>query len=129
MNEPTEIEGREFDWFSIDRDGRYAIFATGGYGIAPETARDKAATYDAIREFIPVTGWGSAAVWQSFARVGLYAYDWSHMQGCYVRVALPEVPLSQRLAVELAACDGLYQFDVSFSNTGTIWPDWRNGDS
>ncbi|NUO74794.1 MAG: hypothetical protein HOQ32_02150 [Lysobacter sp.] len=129
MNAPTDIEGREFDWFSIDQDGRYALFATAGYGIAPEVARVNAATYDAIGEFIPVTGWGSDAVWQSYARVGLYAYDWSVMQGCYVRVALPEVVLPPQLADELAACKAIHSFDGSFSKTGMIWPEWRNGDS
>lgn len=129
MNASTGIEGREFDWFSIDQDGRYAVFATAGYGIVPETVRANVAAYDAIGTLIEVTGWGSSAVWQSFARVGLYAYDWSNMQGCYVRVALPEGALCPRLAAELAACEGVYQLDVSFSKIGMIWPEWRNGDS
>lgn len=129
MNASTDIEGREFDWFSIDQDGRYAVFATAGYGIVPETVRANASACDAIGEFIPITGWGSDAVWQSYARVGLYAYDWSEMQGCYVRVALPEVALSPQLAAELAAYKEMHIFDGSFSKTGLIWPEWRNGDS
>lgn len=129
MNASTDIEGREFDWFSIDQDGRYALFATAGYGVVPEKVRAHASAYDAIGEFISVTGWGSAAVWQSYARVGLCAYDWSDRQGCYVRVALPELALPPQLAAELVACKAIHRFDGSFSKAGMIWPEWRNGDS
>ncbi|KRD32075.1 hypothetical protein ASE35_14075 [Lysobacter sp. Root916] len=120
MTTSREIECREFDWFAFDRDGSFALFATGGCGVVPDSVRASVGSHDAISEAVEVTGWGSSAVWQSYARVGLYAYDWSDAEGRYVRVAEPTAPLSPALATRLAACPDLLELDLRFAQAAGI---------
>lgn len=115
-----EFWGMEFDWFATDKHGFFALFATGGFGPIPEAVRAVAESHDEIGDGIEVTGWGSEAVWQSYARVGLYVYDWSGGEGCYVRVAEPSAPLSAELRERLTACPGLQHVPTLFSVTQQI---------
>lgn len=89
MESSVDILGREFDWFAQDKDGATAIFATAGFGPVPPAVLACLELHDSISEFIPVTGWGSSKVWESYASAGLYAYDWDDSKGCYLRVAEP----------------------------------------
>jgi hypothetical protein len=127
MELSRELESTEFDWFAIDLDGRVALFATAGSGTSPESVRTSVEKHDAIGAALEATGWGTPAVWQSYSRVGLFAYDWSDPQGCYVRVAEPIVPLSTALAVCICTCSTLPKLNVSFTNAHVIQPNWQNG--
>jgi hypothetical protein len=127
MEESRKIDGREFDWFATDRDGSFALFATGGCGPAPQSVLASTEAHDAIGEIIDVTGWGSSTVWQSYSRVGLYAYDWSDSQGAYVRVAVPAISPSPKVAAAIAAIVGLPYLEVSFSEVASFPPDWQDG--
>lgn len=126
MKETRRIEGTEFDWFATDRDGRFAIFATAGRGPVPESALALAKAHDAVGDTLEVTGWGTNAVWQSYSRAGLYAYDWSDRQGCYIRVAEPATSPPLKLAADIAAITGLPRVEASFSIATTIQPDWQD---
>lgn len=96
-------QGTEFDWFALDESGAAAVFATAGVGPVPSQVRAAAEDHDAIGDQITVTGWGTTAVWESYARLGLFAYDWDHQRHCYSRVAQPEQAVNERLSALLAA--------------------------
>jgi len=127
MEIPRELEGTEFDWFAVDEHGRFALFATAGFGPIPKSVLSAAASHNAIGIGLAVTGWGSNDVWQSYSRAGLFAYNWSALKGCYVRVAEPDAPLTRELEARLAACPGIPRLEVSFSQTAAIEPPWQDG--
>ena len=101
MDSSAAVEGREFDWFARDAAGRIALFATGGSGPIPESVFRTLAGHDSAAELVPISGWGSLAVWQSYASAGLYAYDWNDSSGVYGRVAVPAGPVSCAVAAAL----------------------------
>jgi hypothetical protein len=125
MNPSRDVEGTEFDWFAMDRNGCFALFATAGRGPVPESTRAAVDAHDSIGESVEVTGFGSAAVWDSYTRVGLYVYDWSDTQGLYVRAALPKAPLDSGLAERLSACPSLPKLEVSFAQAAALGPEWK----
>ncbi|WP_454831318.1 hypothetical protein [Pseudoxanthomonas wuyuanensis] len=127
MKDLRDIQGVEFDWFAIDRDGQVALFATAGHGPVPASVLDASDTHDAIGEAIAVSSLGSIAVWQSYARAGLYAFDWSEPQGSYVRVAEPSAGAEFKQTHTVVAIPGLPCLPVSFSQVAVISPSWQDG--
>jgi hypothetical protein len=121
-----EIEGREFDWFASDKDGRLALFATNGNGSVPESVLASVKAHDELGSSLAVVGWGTPAVWQSYARSGLYAFDWSEEQGSYVRVAVPTTQPSIELQARIRGCSSLASLGVSFALSEFIQPTWVN---
>lgn len=117
--ERNEIAGMEFDWLAVDQDGAFALFATGGAGPVPTEVLDNTDQHGAILEDIPVLGWGSQQVWQSYARAGLFAYDWREALGAYARVAAPIQPLDVLLAERLRDSN-LPRLNVSFLEDQTV---------
>ena len=98
-----DLEGSEFDWFAVDRDGHVALFATAGYGPIPQAVLEsvdeqrQVETYlssiPATTQAIHIGGEGDLEDWFAVARRGLYAYDWQHWNGPYGMIASPETPL------------------------------------
>lgn len=116
MTDPSSISGREFDWFARDSSGALAILATAGSGDVPSSVLEELEFHDATNELIPVSGWGSPAVWESYAAVGLFAYDWHAASRTYRRVTSPCGPMlaSLRAALDEAR---LAKFNGQFSQT------------
>ena len=114
MSSSVEIHGREFDWFALDTSGAVAIFATAGFGPAPESVLRCAAAHDAVSEKIPVRGFGTIQVWQSYSAAGIFAYDWNDSEGTYHQVASPDAPLLQSVS-ELVVQMSLPVFARSFA--------------
>ncbi|MFC0682915.1 hypothetical protein ACFFGH_34235 [Lysobacter korlensis] len=102
MDSSAAVEGREFDWFARDAAGRIALFATGGSGPIPELVFQAIESHDAAADLVPVSGWGSPAVWQSYSSAGLYAYDWVDGADAYRRVATPAGTVSPAVAAAVA---------------------------
>jgi hypothetical protein len=127
MGESRESAGVEFDWFAIDQDGFIALFATAGSGPVPASVLASTSAYEAIGGSISVSGFGSSAVWQSYAQAGLYAYDWSGAQASYVRVAEPTAGSKFELAPAVTAIPGLPRLPLSFSKASVISPRWEDG--
>jgi hypothetical protein len=127
MEESQEIEGTEFDWFATDQDGRMALFATAGFGPVPESVLAVTKAHDAVGRSLEVTGWGTTAVWESYARAGLYAYDWSDSQGRYVRVTEPAASLPARVAAAISSIPSLPCLALLFSQVTAVTPNWKNG--
>ena len=94
----------EFDWFGLDHTGQYAIFATAGGGAIPTMVRGALTAHDALRAGVSVPGVRSPEVPRSYARVGLFVYEWSTEHGAYRRVATPSGAVPTSLRTELALC-------------------------
>jgi hypothetical protein len=109
-----DIAGLEFDWFAIDQAGCHAVFATAGAGPVPASIHDRLDEHGDIGDSIAVTGWGSPQVWESYARIGLFVYDWDDARGTYVRLATPTARLDEALARRLAAAR-LPRMAISFA--------------
>ena len=126
MGHQREIDGMEFDWFASDPEGAFAVFATAGFGPVPDSVREAIASHDAIGDSIEVINWGSCDIWQSFSSVGLFVYDWSVMEGRYLRVAEPTVALRSDLAANLRVCPGLPKFRFSFFQATAVESTWQS---
>lgn len=119
------LEGTEFDWFAVDQDGKFALFATAGSGPVPFAVASAAEEHEKIGSALQVSGWGSIAVWESYSCAGLYSYDWSSEACSYIRVAEPSSPLSQELSTRLTTCAAVHKFvQISFDRTSAVRPDW-----
>jgi len=114
--------GMEFDWFGVDDVGEVAVFATAGFGLVPAQVRAEAEHHDAIGDQITLTGWGTSTVWDSYARVGLFAYDWDDQRHCYSRMAQPTQPMSKQLSARLTA-EALPRLALSFRARPSITSD------
>lgn len=128
MEMSCEMEGFEFDWFATDRDGCVALFATAGSGPIPKAVLDVAEAHSAVGDSLEVTGLGTTAVWHSYSRAGLYAYDWSDVQGCYVQVAEPSAPMLANLTSAISSIPGLPNLALSFSRAAAVTQGWQGGD-
>lgn len=116
----SDIGGREFDWFCIDRNGRLAVVATSGRGVVPREVLAFADAHDALGDSIEVLNWGTEGVWQSYAAVGLYVYDWDDRRGAYRRLAMPTVPAPPDLAASFLGTDGVPRLNVDFDRDEVI---------
>ena len=111
--------GEEFDWFALDEAGQVAVFATAGSGPVHAQVPLQTSIHDAVGDRIEMSGWGTNAVWDSYARVGLYAYDWDGQQNCYRRVAEPFRAVTEELSAHLGAA-ALPRLRLSFRGSTTI---------
>ena len=119
MESFPDRQGTDFDWFGVDDAGQIAVFATAGCGPVPAQVRAEAELHDAVGDQIALAGWGTSAVWDSYAKVGLFAYDWDDQRHCYLRVAQPTQPVSEGLSVRLTA-RALPHFSLSFRSSSSI---------
>jgi hypothetical protein len=120
MSDVADIEGREFDWYAVDDVGRIAVFATAGSGPVPPLARSSMQAHNDISDSFVVSAWGTPQVWESYSRVGLFAYDWHTTSDCYVRVAVPEQLPSTELARMFREVAGVVRLSVRFSETSKL---------
>ena len=120
MIEAADIAGREFDWYAVDDAGEVAVFATAGSGPVPPLVRSSVQAHNEISDSLDVSGWGTPQVWESYSKVGLFAYDWHGANGCYVRMAVPEQPSYTELTRRLRAASGLVRLPVRFSETSKL---------
>lgn len=121
MEDFPERQGTEFDWFALDDAGEVAVFATAGFGPVPAQVRTASEVHDAMGDRIAVTGWGTPTVWDSYASVGLFAYDWDDESRCYSRVGQPSRPINKDLSAPLAEM-ALPRLSLSFRNSPRIAP-------
>jgi len=120
MSQVADIAGREFDWFAVDDAGHIAVFATAGSGPVPPLAQCSIQAHNDISDSIEVSGWGTPQVWESYSRVGLFAYDWREATSCYVRVAVPVRPPSAEVARRIRGVSEVVRIAVSFPETSNL---------
>lgn len=114
MTETYDIRGMEFDWFAMDLDSQWALFATGGRGFAPTSAIALFEAYDEIFETIETPHWGSTAYWRDYVDVGLFMYEWSERDGVYRRLGVPTSALRPVLKAQLDSLVSSPRFDALF---------------
>jgi hypothetical protein len=108
-----ELDGREFDWFAIDRDGRLALFSTAGEGVVPPAVHARYSEHDSVSETIAAPRTGTADVWQDYADAGLYVFDWDH-RASYRKLANPTRDMTVALQSGILALASLVRMRCSF---------------
>jgi len=120
MSTADQIEGREFDWFAADSAGRIAMFATAGAGFVPELVIADCAAHENLSDRLPVERWGSEKVWDVYAKLGMYVYDWDNVQGWYRRLRVPSQSMPDDLANCFRQLATLPRLDFVFANQAVI---------
>jgi hypothetical protein len=116
----NEIDGMEFDWFAIDSVGQFALLATAGEGFVPESVLSSLTRHQEIAECFQTEGWGSEAVWDSYAKAGLFVYDWSLSDEMYVLKASPTTQISANLLEQLRNLAQIPQMNKRFKDSERI---------
>jgi hypothetical protein len=119
-----QIQGREFDWFAIDGDGDIAMFSTAGEGFVPEEVLRHLSQHDGLSEEIPTPHTGQNEVWNDYAALGLYVFDWDLPGGPYVLQASPSKPMTREFYFKVRSISELPVYDGSFSRLSELssWP-------
>lgn len=120
MSNHIDLAGREFDWFAVDRAGCVALLATAGEGQVPAVVLAYYQEHDGISESLPPPAhWGSEQVWDDYAALGLYVYDWSH-KGTYRRQRTPSKQMDEALRSRLESLSSLPRLDLEFQDHETV---------
>lgn len=115
------LEGGEFDWFAIDRAGKIAMFSTAGAGFIPEVVVAGHAEHSRIANDFPTPHWGSTQVWDDFAALGLYVYDWAGNDiGSYRRQRVPSGEMADDLRARLLGLTSMPRLDYEFQDCESI---------
>lgn len=119
-----QIQGREFDWFAVDGDGNVAMFATAGEGFVPEEVMRHLSQHDNLSEEIPAPHTGTPEVWNDYAAIGLYVFDWDLPGGPYVLQVSPSRPMTPEFHRKVRGISQLPVYDGSFSRLSELssWP-------
>ena len=119
-----DLRGIEFDWFASDSEGNLALFATAGEGFYPESVANHHVQHTSISEAIPTPHLGTPNIWEDYASLGLFVFDWALPGGPYKKVASPKTTANKGLVATILAISDLPQFAVSFHNIHTVesWP-------
>ena len=120
MRKIEDIQGGEFDWFAKDEDGNFALFATAGEGFVPDKALSLADTFESISDSIDAPNWGASNIWNDYANLGLYVFDWRLPGGPYIRVRCPTGSESGAVLDRLTGIDTMPKFDGVFENTASV---------
>lgn len=110
-----DLHGIEFDWFAIDRDGNVALFATAGEGFVPQSVVKYHENHSSFSDSLPAPRTGTSEVWNDYATLGFYVFDWALPGGPYEMCASPSVPLTDELKSEILAVPELPRFNGTFS--------------
>ena len=89
MNEAKELEGIDFDWFAFDIEGNIGIFATVGRGAVPVDVLNSVEMHEKISSELHTPNWGNDAIWDDYAKSGLYVFD--RRDESYARIRSPVV--------------------------------------
>lgn len=120
MSTHPEIEGREFDWFATDCAGNVAILATTGSGPVPASVISSCVEHGAISDSIDSSHWGSEAVWDDFAKLGLFVYDWELHGGPYRRMREPTAEVADQLREKLRGLTSMPRLNLQFMESKAI---------
>lgn len=119
--EPTigsNLDDIDFDWFAIDVSGNAAVFATAGSGKIPVKVLEFQIEHENLSNVIGTPNWGNDAVWDDYAKLGLYVFDWA--TDSYQRIRSPIGALSQNLRNMLNDQNILPRLAVDFSQVRSV---------
>lgn len=114
MSEHAGIAGLEFDWFAIDRAGNIAMFSTAGSGFVPENVVCGRAEHWETACSLPAPHWGSDKVWDDYAALGFFVYDWGVDGGPYRRLRVPSGEITERLREKLVSLVSIPRLEIEF---------------
>ena len=110
-----ELAGGEFDWFAIDTNGDLAIFATAGEGTIPNNVISHYIEHSQISESLETPNWGSTEIWNDYAKLGLFVFDWNLPGGPYLREKTPIGKVPNELKEKIMMISSLEKLEISFS--------------
>ncbi|MFK7912510.1 MAG: hypothetical protein AB8B93_01235 [Pseudomonadales bacterium] len=112
--------GADFDWFAVDANGAFALLASGGPGFLPPSVLEYRVMHETVAGGIEYPHWGTDAIWQDVAAMGLYVYDWSVADAAYVRVAEPAPVADQTFADMIKRITDLPELVGTFQSSERI---------
>lgn len=115
-----ELSGLEFDWFAVDGNGNLALFATSGEGFVPGGVAEHHKDYSGLSDTLPAPRSGTSDVWNDYAGLGLFVFDWSLPGGPYEKRACPVGAASRALEQRILALPQLPRFSGSFSDVDKV---------
>ena len=115
-----EIEGREFDWYAEDIDGKIGLFSTAGEGFMPESVIENFSNHDEISDSLDSPNWGSPEVWSDYAKLGFYVYDWDLPGGPYKKERSPVGEMTLELKNKLLSLIDIPKLNVKFSELEVV---------
>lgn len=118
--EADAFEGYEFDWFAQDATGALGLFSAAGWGEIPVEVIRQAAVHRAVNANIAQPNIGTSTVWEDYAQVGLYVFDWQHWAGPYAKQASPGLPMAASLREQILSIPELPQLPLVFDEVATV---------
>lgn len=112
--------GAELDWFAIDETGAIALFATAGAGFITDSVDEFRVMHETVANSIEYPNWGSEAIWDDAAVLGLYVYDWEMPDGPYVCAASPSNSIDAQIALMVGRITDLPVYAGRFATTRQI---------
>ena len=110
----------DFDWFAVDDNGALALLASGGPGFLPPAVVEYHVMHATVAGAIEYPSWGTDAIWQDVANLGLYVYDWSVPDEAYIRVAQPSSPSDAAFAAMIQRITDLPALVGTFQTSARI---------
>jgi hypothetical protein len=114
------VQGREFDWFALDCNGRVGLFASAGCGNVPIQVQQNYALHDSIVETFHLPNYGSLEVWRDYAKYGFYVFDWRQNAGPYERMAIPIEEVSDNIRERILQIIDIPRLAVSFEVVSSV---------
>ena len=114
----SNLDGIDFDWYAIDVSGNAAIFSTAGTGKIPVKVLESQIEHENLSNVINTPNWGNDAVWDDYAKLGLYVFDWA--TDSYQKIRSPIGTLSQNLRNRLNDRNILPRLAVDFSHVKSV---------
>lgn len=78
---------------------------------------------DAVLSLIETPHWGSTQVWDDYASIGLYVYDWDVSSGVYRRLRTPAGAINPILLASLGTMGDMFRIDCDFTLEDDIRPE------
>ena len=78
---------------------------------------------DVVLSQIKTPHWGSSQVWDDYASVGLYVYDWDVSKGVYRRVRSPDGIVGPALLALVGTPGIMFPIDCDFEAESDIRPE------
>ena len=113
MNQ-VDFEGWEFDWYATDGYGNFAIISTAGQGPLMPHVISNYKDHQSISEFLDSPNWGSPNVWDDYANIGLYVFDWKLNKGPYNKIRNPAKKITDQLKTEILKIKDLPEIKMDF---------------
>lgn len=108
------LNGVDAEWFAMDSMGNIGIFATAGLGFIPKNVFDYISYYQSISASLFTPHWGSENIWQDYADMGFYVYDWIQKDRYYRKLYNPTAKMDIILQNKIINIPNIVKFEINF---------------